>query len=650
KLEDQFQELVLKPSLKWRWWRNVRELAGRLSLGSKCPNLVVIDGLDECSDDKTQLRILSTISTAYKQTPHSPLRFLICSRPESWLREAFDAPALRQITECIVLDDKFLPSRDIERYYLHHFNEIRRGSEYVHVQFPDPWPSEEDLECLRRKTSDQFVYAFTVVEFTKLKYFHPVKQLRIILDSTTSPRPQKSPFYELDCLYHVVLSANTDRDMLLAILSAVLLLPSYITPSPYFIEFLLRLSSGEVALSLRAMHSVLAIGDLRDEIRVYHTSFREFLPDQSRSGVFYIDVLARMNILARQWVRAFVETCKAKDTHRQALDRRGLGRPDRLGRGLFLDWDQLLISLQVPSQELLDDLQGMDVAAFFYLKAFGYTYYPKPGLPENTGTDLWLEPRRCWPVWDHVFEEITTWMNSVAPSTQTSLTINSDLVKRLLNPPSCLHVLMEPTTSLNGHIICLITLNITGCKWACRLVDAYQLESFNEVFNILLLNDCHCLSAHRTTVTSDTFDTANDGLPSDFLPLPHLQPTRTPPLADGRRPVHNRISPCCNVPVTVLGDDTYHFNLQDACFQTAQAFVEDFSQAVSNGNTRELYAIFVNLLQSSLLRNCVQGPPLFALCRTFFSRAAEADWPRFAFVDRNLLMELREKSLEWLGV
>ena len=50
KLEEQFQELVLKPLAKRTWWRRVFDT---ISHQKKGPILVIIDGLDECNDEET---------------------------------------------------------------------------------------------------------------------------------------------------------------------------------------------------------------------------------------------------------------------------------------------------------------------------------------------------------------------------------------------------------------------------------------------------------------------------------------------------------------------------------------------------------------------------------------------------------------------
>ncbi|KAF9260623.1 hypothetical protein L218DRAFT_872062, partial [Marasmius fiardii PR-910] len=69
-------------------------------------------------------------------------------------------------------------------------------------------------------------------------------------------------------------------------------------------EVLLELSSGQVALTLRVMHSVLNIQGREDSIHPHHSSFTEFLYDQTCSKEFFIDRSSRHHFLALQWLKA----------------------------------------------------------------------------------------------------------------------------------------------------------------------------------------------------------------------------------------------------------------------------------------------------------------------------------------------------------
>ncbi|KAK1224218.1 hypothetical protein PQX77_012875 [Marasmius sp. AFHP31] len=292
-LEDQFRELVLEPSL---------QLGLEEESAQRVPHLVIIDGLDECGDEDTQLRILSVILSSYQQFPSawSPLKFLISSRPEAWIQEAFDEVDLSRVTKHIALTDTYQTDRDIERYFRHEFEIIRTSSKYSRLRFPSPWPSQRDLRRLVHKSSSQFVYAAVAVKIVKTPYSNPLDQLRTILDYDPGDPSSNSPFPELDRLYHFVLSINPNHEKLLLSLAVVLIIGR--GSSPEFVEILLDLAPGDVDMTLRAMHSVLDIDPAG--ITVSHTSFRDYLFDRTRSGIFFIDEEAQTHHLARRWLQA----------------------------------------------------------------------------------------------------------------------------------------------------------------------------------------------------------------------------------------------------------------------------------------------------------------------------------------------------------
>ncbi|KAL0061504.1 hypothetical protein AAF712_011647 [Marasmius tenuissimus] len=302
-LERQFSELILNPSPTWNWSGGLWGFVNDLTCVVPVPDIVIIDGLDECGDEETQLRILSIIQSAFQEVPHFPLRFLICSRPEAWIREAFADDGLGGLSKVVVLDETFMPERDIMKFYLHHFQEIASNKKYSQLRFPSPWPSTKDLEALVKYTCGQFVYAATVIKFIKLAFRHPILQLQIILDKAPHARRGALPYHQLDALYDLILDAGPDYDEVLPILRAIFMLPSRLEPTPAIIELFLGLPMGQVTLTLRAMYSVLDIRGWGDKIRVYHNSFRDYLLDPSRSRHFHVDIDTQKCPVERQWLR-----------------------------------------------------------------------------------------------------------------------------------------------------------------------------------------------------------------------------------------------------------------------------------------------------------------------------------------------------------
>ncbi|KAG7085440.1 hypothetical protein E1B28_003001 [Marasmius oreades] len=256
-----------------------------------------------------QCRVLSLIFSTYQQPFHYPLRFLICSRPESWIRQEFYR--FSELTKHIELDDSFLPEYDIELYLNQQFQEIRKDPRYSQVVFPDPWPASRDVRFLVEKADRQFIYVSTAMMFIKAEYTIPTDQLCIILDTISNRffhSSRESPFNDLDELYLMILRANPDRDKRqLPILAVIVVIQDTF---PAFIELLLGYSPGTVTQTLRAMHSVLDVRDREDKITVHHKSFADFLLDQARSRGFFIDKLMWKDSLACRWTKALAEQCR----------------------------------------------------------------------------------------------------------------------------------------------------------------------------------------------------------------------------------------------------------------------------------------------------------------------------------------------------
>ncbi|KAK1224854.1 hypothetical protein PQX77_012216 [Marasmius sp. AFHP31] len=296
-LEDQFEELVFKPSL--------------VGLQAHGPDVIIIDGLDECGDEEAQLRILHIIAS-YIQAACPLLRFLILSRPESWIRAEFDDDPLCRFTKFIALDsDLYTPMKDVELYLRHEFKRIVSSRRYSALRFPYPWPSEKDLRWLLSKSSGQFIYVKTVVIFVDAGYCHPAEQLRAIISYTPDfqpSRPTTSPYGALDDLYSAILRvAHHDFDEIRPILAALIIIPrqtSYATLSSRSLDIFFGLEEGTVTLKLRAMHAVLNIAGPDVSIRPYHLSFMEYLVDKARAGEFHIDRYKEHSVLARTWLQA----------------------------------------------------------------------------------------------------------------------------------------------------------------------------------------------------------------------------------------------------------------------------------------------------------------------------------------------------------
>ncbi|KDR71163.1 hypothetical protein GALMADRAFT_20745, partial [Galerina marginata CBS 339.88] len=125
--------------------------------------VVIIDGLDECSVADAQVAILMAITNALKMA-RFPLLFLIASRPESHLSEAFTSKSFNGFLSRLTLDDYFFPDHDIRVFLEDQFQELK-DSHPMRAYLPPSWPLPDILEHLVRKASGQFIYASTVIKY-----------------------------------------------------------------------------------------------------------------------------------------------------------------------------------------------------------------------------------------------------------------------------------------------------------------------------------------------------------------------------------------------------------------------------------------------------------------------------------------------------
>ncbi|KAJ2927713.1 hypothetical protein H1R20_g9383, partial [Candolleomyces eurysporus] len=206
------------------------------------PYAILIDGLDECTDEQRQAELLVTIDDCLIQNDALPFRVFLTSRPEWAIRSALEVTGhLYEKAYHIQLSDQYDASGDIRRVLWRRLRDIGRRSGDTRAQSPS-WPSKEEIETLVVNASGQFIYAATVIKFVSERRSSPVDRLRIVI--TWTPKDRAQPFAALDLLYTNILSvakeayeaAHPERDFLLLLRAYQLMQDSsWIFPlfSPY---------------------------------------------------------------------------------------------------------------------------------------------------------------------------------------------------------------------------------------------------------------------------------------------------------------------------------------------------------------------------------------------------------------------------------
>lgn len=282
-LEAQIHRLVVDPL---RWALLNEENAMSLRLG---PKTIIIDGLDECGTASDQRDVLTVLAAAIQQIP-LPISLLVTSRPEEIIRIAFDANPLGSMTRRLALDDFYDPDSDIRLFFKSKFDEIKQKHPFRGL-LPPEWPSGSDLSRLVEKSSGQFIYPSTVMEYLNSPHHLPIHRLDIIFG--LSDPGVDTPFAKLDALYVRIFSEVKNINEVLEILSLLVLTRSNIPITPQLLENIFFLRHRNVYTILSDVHSIITIptstiDSTSSEIRILHASLADFLLDESRSGSFYI--------------------------------------------------------------------------------------------------------------------------------------------------------------------------------------------------------------------------------------------------------------------------------------------------------------------------------------------------------------------------
>lgn len=113
------------------------------NIDTKC---VIIDGLDECDNAEAQVEILDALTRCISACSF-PLLFLVASRPEYDICEAFNSKALRSVTTTLPLDDNYRTSDGIGTFITSRFEAIKR-THPAKRNIPDSWPFPADVREL----------------------------------------------------------------------------------------------------------------------------------------------------------------------------------------------------------------------------------------------------------------------------------------------------------------------------------------------------------------------------------------------------------------------------------------------------------------------------------------------------------------------
>jgi hypothetical protein len=277
-MEIQFRRLIIEP-LK------------NLELSDK--PLVVLDGLDGPAASETVNELIKLLG-GLSVSGELPLRFLLTSRAEPHIEEAFRSHMTASNLVAITLED----SRDeVCKYIRHHLLNVRKEHDSDMPDEPVYWPLDGDFDVLVRNSDGLLLYATTVVRYIGDGQEPPQDKLRNVL------RMQQG----IDPLYYQVVSEAELCQDFHRIISTLMFL-RYPLPIVELARFL-RMDVSNIRSALAPCHSVLIIPeDDLGSIRPYHASLWEFLMDESRSRDFCCDPAQSHASIAIQCLQAVTDS------------------------------------------------------------------------------------------------------------------------------------------------------------------------------------------------------------------------------------------------------------------------------------------------------------------------------------------------------
>jgi len=247
--------------------------------------IIVIDALDECTDDEPQSVILSVMGRFVGEIPN--VKFFITGRPEPRIKSGFRLELLQPLTDIFVLHDiePSLINTDIWLFLKYELSKL------AHWHQLDGWPSDKHIDLLCHRAAGLFIYAVATVKFLDTRFILPVEQLEIILsfpgDTSHEGKTQFQPNKTLDSLYFWILHETLGMDNPVihsnfqSIVGTAILVLNPLPPSA--IAELLGLETKVVMFYLTSIQSLLTLNeDPNLPVYPFHKSFPDFVTDPLR--------------------------------------------------------------------------------------------------------------------------------------------------------------------------------------------------------------------------------------------------------------------------------------------------------------------------------------------------------------------------------
>ncbi|KAJ2919102.1 hypothetical protein MD484_g1299, partial [Candolleomyces efflorescens] len=243
----------------------------------KGPFLVIIDGLDECEDRKDVEVFIDDMLDFFRKNPLIPLRFLITSRVEQHIQGRLQNKQVR--LENLV---NYCSREDIDTFVSACFEaeKLRNPLIKAYIRNHGDWPMGRDKDLLVDHIGGSFIFASALFRYI----IDPT-------DNSSTPMDRLPHTLKmnpgLDTLYAKTLSRSQNLPYFSNVTSALTLI---FEPLPIIgIAELLGIDTFEVVRVLVNLQAIIHIPGTDDlPVTMCHTSLRDFLTSQSRSGCYFV--------------------------------------------------------------------------------------------------------------------------------------------------------------------------------------------------------------------------------------------------------------------------------------------------------------------------------------------------------------------------
>ena len=253
--------------------------------------VIVLDALDECSDQSLVAELLSVI---LKHSESLPLKFFITSRPEVVLKETFDY-SLGHCNFILHEVEKEIVKADIELYvkaYLH--DKCKKAD----------WPAQAELEMLVDMCGTLFIYAATVCKYVAQKGgpYMPKRLSDVVNCNLELTSGLNEPLHDLyEKILHAAYRGLNDGERLDIdrVLTAVVYVENPLSISAISALMKMQIEHTEAALS--SLCSLIYIPSIPNmPISIFHASFNNFISTEVFSSKHYLDPCISHKSLAIQ--------------------------------------------------------------------------------------------------------------------------------------------------------------------------------------------------------------------------------------------------------------------------------------------------------------------------------------------------------------